>query len=178
MLKKGWFYYAAVTTGCAVALWIATFFTHRLDVFLVLLVLAVFLGFGITATSCRREYASLNEFWVRCCKPLAVLTIVVFLYAFFNFFITAFMVGGAPEKIQSGFYLVNHGSVLRILTEEEYVRFKMMESRSFFGHLTAFSGMATTCFSARVPGLWTKNKKTARDVNEKILVLDDFDADR
>ena len=160
MLKKGWFYYAAVVSGCAVLLWVATFFTHRLTGFVLLLFVAMFLGFGVVIASHRREYTSLQEFWGRCCKPLFVLTMVVILYAFFNFFISALiMEGGGPQEMQDGFYLTSHGDVLRELTEAEFVRLKKTELRMFFGHVTAFSGISLTYLSARVPELWGRKKK-------------------
>ncbi len=161
MLKKGWFYYAAAVMGYGLLLWIATFFTHRLILFVPLLGLATLISFFVLVQGIRkREHSSLDDFWRKCCKPVFSLTVVWILYAFFNFFISGFIMGGGgPEKTQSGFFLTSHGDVLRELTEEDYIRLKKVELRMLLGHITIFSGISLTYLSARVPELWGRKKK-------------------
>lgn len=178
MLKKGWFCYAVLTEGCAMLLWGATFFTHRLGGFLVPLTVAVLLGLGVVVASGRKgEYESLRAFWSRCCRPLFVLSVVMMLYVFLIFFVSAFrMEFGGPEETPNGFYLMSHGAVLRTLTEVEFVRLKKAELRMGFAFLMAFAGGILTYLSARVPELWRKKKISAGSAGERILDLSRSDS--
>jgi len=69
-------------------------------------------------------------------KWLKHLCIVFFVYMFFNFFFTIFVLneGGMPYVKDGQNVLANHGKVIRVLTDVEYVRHRAYNVRAFSGH--------------------------------------------
>lgn len=70
-------------------------------------------------------------------------------YAVFHFLWFGFLggsLGGSPVIRDGGYFLVNHGSVLRELTEQEFRRADGIEARFFSGHWMIFYGTAALYF--------------------------------
>lgn len=152
-MRKDMYYCALVLSillGCSV---IASFFVTGTEYsiwflfpFLWLLMVAFILS------AYHKEYDSFDAFFRRCCKPLFILAVLLALAAFFNLFISVFvMEGGGPEYRDGAYLLTYKTKVLRELTREEYLRFRRIEARMLMGFPLVFSLIALTYFSARVP---------------------------
>ena len=70
----------------------------------------------------------------------------LFVYAFFNFFFTIFVLnkGGVPGEINGEKVLHSHGKVIRKLSEEDYNLHQAYGVRTFSGHWMLFYGVAAT----------------------------------
>ena len=80
-------------------------------------------------------------------KPVMVISIVFFLYAIINFILSLQVSGGGIPDLMDGKYVIhNHGSVIKELTETEYLKMKANEIRSFSGLWMAFYGLAMGIF--------------------------------
>lgn len=75
-------------------------------------------------------------FWLRAVAALGLA------YAVLNFLL--FMGGqpGSPTAANGVYSLQNHGTIVKVLTESEYYRYKANEVRGFSGHWMAFYGFA------------------------------------
>jgi hypothetical protein len=67
------------------------------------------------------------------------LVIAVAIYAAVNFVLFFLLTGGGTAEIRNGeFVLLNHGKLIRHLTEAEYHRQQIYEARGFSGHWLVF----------------------------------------
>jgi hypothetical protein len=82
---------------------------------------------------------------------IAALIGPVFLYAFFNFFFTIFvLLGGHSPTVRNGAYaLSDHGRVVRTISEHDYHRYRAYEARLFSGHWMLFYLAATAMLYPR-----------------------------
>ncbi|MBN1361727.1 MAG: hypothetical protein JW993_14110 [Sedimentisphaerales bacterium] len=85
---------------------------------------------------------------------MKVLSIVLFLYTCFNFFHTGFVLnqGGVPSTNLGPKALVDHGEIIRLLTDEEYERHEAYFVRGFSGHWMFFYACAMTVLYSLTQG--------------------------
>ncbi|KML39797.1 hypothetical protein VL15_38330 [Burkholderia cepacia] len=70
---------------------------------------------------------------------IAVMGIMLFVYAIVNFFVFMLYSEGGNPAVQDGRYvLLNHGKLIRKLTVSEFTAFKANELRGFSGHWLVF----------------------------------------
>jgi hypothetical protein len=73
--------------------------------------------------------------------------LLIFIYIPANFFICLELLEGGSPSIENGvFILKNHGTIIRVLTEAEYLRMLSYISRLFTGHWIAFFFTYTVYF--------------------------------
>jgi len=99
---------------------------------------------------------------------MKVLSIVLFAYTFFNFFYTGFVLnqGGVPSTHLGSKALVNHGKVVRRLTDEEYERHEAYSVRGFSGHWMVFYAVAMTMLCSMTKETDGRNvKPVSQDVS-------------
>ena len=109
------------------------FFALHVGMFVVLapLVLAQRKLFG-TARPGWREQLSVFPRWAQIVIKLAVA------YAFVNFALFLFTQGGTPEIRGGQFVLMDHGTFIRALSEQEYYLARSYVTRGFSGHWIVF----------------------------------------
>jgi hypothetical protein len=113
-------------------------------------ILVVFLPLVIVL---RRDFGAKPSFrQIAAALPRWVIAVgvLIFVYAFANFFL--FMAGseGGGPSIQNGKYvLLNHGTLIRELTASEYVRFQANIVRGFSGHWLVFYYFPAAFFLCR-----------------------------
>ncbi len=109
--------------------------------------LAAMAGFGAMLLNRRWRPAGVPADLFR--LPLWVLPTLfgIFLYAGANFTLFIKLTeGGTPETGPSGYFLSDHGQVIRTLTEAEYFQQKAYILRGFSGHWIAFLAIALAYF--------------------------------
>jgi hypothetical protein len=77
-----------------------------------------------------------------------VVLVAALLYTGFNFF-SSFSEGGTPEIRNNQFVLMNHGKLIRTLSQDEYVTYKRYVARGFSGHWIFFYLVPTLYFLFR-----------------------------
>lgn len=119
-----------------------------------LLHVGIFFVFGPMVFSARSQFKSERkgwvtdlrqpfDFWPKVLAPvplwLRVVSIGFFVYAFVNFIVFINLSGGgAPSQRDGKYLLLNHGTVIRELTEEEYAWQQAYIVRGFSGHWMMF----------------------------------------
>jgi len=75
---------------------------------------------------------------------VAAIAIGGLIYAVINFLLFIYMQGGGgtPAVNNGHYYLHNHGTRIRDITEHEYYHYRALTVRGFSGHWMAFYGMA------------------------------------
>lgn len=66
---------------------------------------------------------------------------VIGIIAFEIGFTTLLIAGGGPEAIDTGYYIVNHGKILKEITYVTYRLLQLCETASFGGSILAFSAL-------------------------------------
>lgn len=80
-------------------------------------------------------------------RPLRILFTLLFMYAFVNFGLFLWLSEGGNPAHQDGKYvLVNHGQVIREITEAEHQRFEAYVVRGVSGHWMVFSAAPAMFF--------------------------------
>lgn len=71
---------------------------------------------------------------------MQALCLFFFIYAFFNFFITVFVLaqGGVPSIVNGKKVLQSHGEVIKELTDKDFLRYQAYTFRAFSGHWMFF----------------------------------------
>jgi len=69
-----------------------------------------------------------------------------FFYGIANFLLFMSSQPGGPAIENGQYILQNHGTLIRVLTEQEYHHFKANEVRGFSGHWLVFYGVAAAIF--------------------------------
>jgi hypothetical protein len=76
-------------------------------------------------------------------KPVVILIIIFFIYMGINFFLFLNTNGGGVPEIMNGKYVIqNHGSIIKELSDIEYLKMQANEIRGFSGHWMAFNAIA------------------------------------
>jgi len=76
-------------------------------------------------------------------KPVMIISVFFFLYAMVNFWLFIYTDQGAtPDIVGEKYVLLNHGTLIRELTKQEYLELKANAIRGFSGHWMAFYGFA------------------------------------
>jgi len=76
-------------------------------------------------------------------KPMVIMILVFFIYMGINFFLFLNFSGGGVPEIMNGKYVIqNHGSIIKELSEIEYLKMQANEIRGFSGHWMAFYSIA------------------------------------
>jgi hypothetical protein len=85
-------------------------------------------------------------------KWMKVLCTALFVYAFFNFFFTIFILneGGVPSELDGKKVIHSHGKVIRELTDEEYEKHQAYTVRSFSGHWLIFYAISMTVLYSKM----------------------------
>jgi hypothetical protein len=78
-------------------------------------------------------------------RPLLVIGIFGFFYAFVNFLVVMIPMHGTPDIKDGHYILESKGQLIRTLTETEYHSLRAQILRGFSGHWLAFYGLAM-CF--------------------------------
>jgi len=83
---------------------------------------------------------------------MKALSVVLFAYAFFNFFFTIFVLneGGVPSELGGKKVIHNHGKIIRELTDEEYETHQAYGVRTFSGHWMIFYAVGMTVLCSRM----------------------------
>ncbi|MGV8118980.1 MAG: hypothetical protein AB2L14_04365 [Candidatus Xenobiia bacterium LiM19] len=82
-----------------------------------------------------------NDILARTSPAFRVLAFALFIYAFFNFFFTIFLLkqGGCNPVSENGtYYLKNKGHIVREISENEYEKQRAYDVRLFSGHWMIF----------------------------------------
>jgi hypothetical protein len=110
--------------------------------------------------SCRKICTKNNQkdFWKIAMRNapgwMKVLSVVLFAYAFFNFFFTIFILneGGVPSELEGKKVIHSHGKVIRELTNEEYEAHQAYNVRTFSGHWMIFYAAGMTVLYSKMKG--------------------------
>ena len=119
------------------------------DGMLVALFPVLFFSLGMMSHFVRKDGIGLAQTWENSATWAKGIAVASILYTAVNFTVCMTLLGEGGPHIENGVYcLWNHGFI-REITATEYKALRMVESRMFFGHLLAFSGMSVAFFSAR-----------------------------
>jgi len=116
--------------------------------------------------SCRKIVKKENrkDFWKIATRNaprwMKFLSVALFVYAFFNFFFTGFVLseGGVPSELDGRKVIHNHGKVIRELSDEEYEMHQAYTVRGFSGHWMIFYAV----------GMMVLYSKMKEDSNEAV----------
>lgn len=86
---------------------------------------------------------------------MKILCGVCFLYAAVNFFSFASMTkDGSPDIISGNYVISNHGRIVRVISHDEYEKYRSYEVRGFSGHWMIFYFFSATVLVSQ----WKKEK--------------------
>ncbi len=101
-------------------------------------------GYSIKLTKKVVDKSKSNNIWNDILKAISkkfkIVLIISVIYVFFNFFFSLLVLseGYSPKKIENEFVLESKGNIKRIITEEEYYKYKAYEFRGISGHFVLF----------------------------------------
>jgi hypothetical protein len=83
---------------------------------------------------------------------MRALSMMLFLYAIFNFFYTVFVLneGGVPSELNGKKVLHNHGKIIAELSDSEYKKHQAYGVRTFSGHWMCFYALAMTMLYSKI----------------------------
>ncbi len=83
---------------------------------------------------------------------MKIMTLLIFIYAFFNFFFTIFVLnkGGMPAEIDGQKVLQDHGRIISELTDEQYEKHQAFNVRTFSGHWIIFYAVGMTVLASGI----------------------------